>query len=183
MGKNTQLEKTGSGRILKTKYSRHFSSGGIVFKENGKDFLWLIKKTAASNEYPNQYWMLPKGWIDDEGERVPGPMASGKIKADENSLQAAALREVREETGIEAVILKKIGTYKYSYTDPVHGDVLKFVTFYLMKYKKDLPEGFDFETSEIKWLSYQEAYKTLSFSGEKQMLKKALLITTPSERM
>ena len=41
-----------------------------------------------------------------------------------------------------------------------------------MEYVQDLPEGFDGETSEVKWLSYDEAYKQLSFKREKETLLK-----------
>jgi len=152
--------------------SREFSSGGVVFKK-GNNILWFVRKTVASKIYPNQYWMLPKGRIDDTEDDKPGPMASGLVRADEDSLQAAAIKEVSEEGGISAEIVKKIETIKYSFTDPVRGKILKFVTFYLMEWRKDLPEGFDDETSEIAWLSFEEAYDRLTFSGEKQILKKA----------
>ena len=173
MGKNTQSQKTRSGDVLTSSVTREFSSGGVVFKKNNGQVLWLVRKTAASELYPKQYWMLPKGWIDNESQDIPGPMASGKIKADEISLQATALREVKEEGGVEAKIIKKIGTSMYSFTHPVVGKILKFVTFYLMEYIKDLPEGHDWETSEVAWLPFEEAKKQLSFGGEKQMLVKA----------
>ena len=163
MGKNTQNQT-----ILTT---REFSSGGIVYKK--RQTRWLVRKTAKSDLYPNQYWMLPKGRVDDTDGDLPGPIASGKIKADEGSLRKAALREVTEETGIEAKIIEKIGTIKYVFTDPARGRIMKFVTFYLMEYVKDSPEGFDGETSEIAWLPYDEALERLSFRGEKQVLKKA----------
>ena len=117
--------------------------------------------------------MLPKGRIDDTDNDMPGPMASGKIRADEDSLQRAAIREVSEEGGIEAKIVRKIETIKYSFTDPNRGKILKFATFYLMEWKRDLPEGYDGETSEISWLPFGEAVKRLNFSGEKQVLKDA----------
>lgn len=169
MGNNTQS---------KTVLMREFSSGGVVYKkikENKKE-LWLVRKTSASEIFPRSYWMLPKGWIDDAGKGVPGPMASGKIRADETSLRQAAIREVSEEAGIEAKIIKKIGTMRYKFTHPKKGQILKFVTFYLMEWEKDLSEGFDFETSEIAWLPFEEALKTLSFSAEKEMLKEAKAI-------
>lgn len=162
MGKDTQRKNIRD-------VTREFSSGGVVYKGN----LWLIRKTTASKDYPNQYWMLPKGRIDDTKDDKPGLMASGRVKADPKSLEEAALREVREETGVEAKIRTKIGTSMYSFVDPKIGKILKFVTFFLMEYVRDLPEGFDWETEEIKWLSYEEAYKTLSFGGEKQIFKKA----------
>lgn len=165
MGKNTQ-NKT----ILIT---REFSSGGIVFKKKSENVFWIIRKTAASKIYPNQYWMLPKGRVDDTDGDLPGPMASGKTRASEESLKNAALREVAEETGVEAKIIEKIGTIKYVFTDPSRGRIMKFVTFYLMEHVRDLPEGFDDETSEIAWLPYDEALERLSFRGEKQVLKKA----------
>jgi 8-oxo-dGTP pyrophosphatase MutT (NUDIX family) len=162
VGKNTQN---------KTILTREFSSGGVVYKK--LKTLWGIRKTSPSELYPNSYWMLAKGRIDDVDGDLPGPMASGKIKADEKSLQKAALREVEEEMGIEVKIIKKIETIMYSFTDPVRGKILKFVTFYLMEYIKDKPEGFDWETSEVAWLPFEKAYKTLSFGGEKSVLKKA----------
>jgi len=126
-----------------------------------------------SSLFPKKYWMMPKGWIDDAGPDTPGPMASGKVKADEQSLKENALREVREEAGVDAKIIEKTGTVKYFFDHPERGKILKFATFFLMEWKGDLPEGFDNETSEVLWLPYDAAYKKLSFGGEKQMLKKA----------
>jgi 8-oxo-dGTP pyrophosphatase MutT (NUDIX family) len=170
VGKNTQ-----SQTVL---ISREFSSGGAVYKKikyqkSKIKIFWLVTRSSASEIYPEKYWRLPKGWIDNETPEVPGPMASGKVKADDTSLQRGALREVREEGGVDASIVKKIGTAKYYFNAPDKGRILKFVTFYLMKWVKDLPEGHDEETSEIIWLPFSEAYKKLSFSGEKQILKKA----------
>lgn len=171
MGKNTQ-DKI----VLIT---REFSSGGIVFKAEDRKVLWLVRKTAPSTLYPNTYWMLPKGRVDDTPNDEPGPIASGTIRADEKSLENAAVREVAEETGVEAKIIKKIGTTKYSFTDPNRGKIFKFVTYYIMEWVKDLPQGFDKETSEIAWHNYEEAYKTLSFSNEKDALKKASELLAP----
>ena len=168
MGKNTQSKKAGSGNFL-----REFSSGGAVFKKINGKFLWLIAATNPSQLYPQIYWRLPKGWIDDAGSGIPGPIASGLVKADEESLQKTAIREVAEEGGVAAEIIKKIGTSKFSYKNLERGNVLKFVTFYLMKWIEDLPDGHDGETSEVVWLPYDEAKKKLSFNSEKEILSKA----------
>ncbi len=161
------------GKDPQSKVIREFSSGGAVFKESNGQALWLLARTMPSDIFPDPVWRLPKGWIDDAGEGIPGPMASGKIKADEASLRDTALREVREEGGVKAEIIEKIGSSKYFYTFPGKGRILKFVTFYLMKWVSDLPEGFDGETSEIAWLPYNEAYERLSFDREKEVLVKA----------
>ncbi|PIZ45723.1 hypothetical protein COY30_01470 [Candidatus Woesebacteria bacterium CG_4_10_14_0_2_um_filter_44_9] len=135
---------------------REFSSGGVVYKNEGDKILWLVTKSAVSDLYPKAVWRLPKGWID-EGETT----------------QQAALREVKEEGGVEAKIIQKIETVKYFFTTSDKSKVLKFVTFYLMEWTKDLPEGFGEETSEIAWLPFNQAVKRLSYGGEKQILKKA----------
>lgn len=170
MGKDTQDKN-----IL----TREFSSGGIVYKKTDKGLLWLVRRTSASKMFPNTYWMFPKGWLDDAGPDIPGPMARGSVKATEEILQKTAIRETREETGVEAKIIKKIGTINLFYTHPVRGKVMKFVTHYLMEWVKDGPNGFDFETSEIAWLPYNEALERLSYKSEKEALEKAknLLIT------
>ncbi len=173
MGKNTQSQKAGNGSVLKSPVIREFSSGGVVYKKEADKTLWLVTASNPSDLYPKVYWRLPKGWLDNDSIDVPGPMASGKVKAGENSLQEAALREVSEEGGVKAEIVGKIGTSKYIYHNYSRGDVFKFVTFYLMKWLSDLDEGFDGETSEVLWLPYEEARKKLSFSSEKEMLDKA----------
>jgi len=131
---------------------KEFSSGGVVFKKDK----WLITRSMPSEIYPKSVWRLPKGWVDKD-----------------ESAEEAALREVKEEGGVEAKIIKKIETVRYFFTTPDKGKVLKFVTFYLMEWIKNLSEGFGEETSEIAWLSFDQAVKKLAYSGEKQILKKA----------
>lgn len=169
MGKDTQPQKTHSGGGLTKKLQREFSSGGVVFKGDK----WLVAASMPSKLFPNIVWRLPKGWLDDSAPGVPGPMGSGQVRATEDILQKTAIREVGEETGVEAKIIKKIGTQRFFYTHPVRGRILKFVTSYLMEWVRDLPQGFDGETSEIRWLPYDEAYKLLSIPREKEVLKMA----------
>lgn len=165
----------GKKEILK----REFSSGGVVFKKVKGErqevkVLWLVAKMAIlpKSLHPLNTWRLPKGWLDDAGDMIPGPLASGEKRATEEDLQRGALREVAEEGGVEAKIVQKIGTIKFFFNS-TRGKVLKFVTFYLMEWLRDLPEGHDDETSEIALLVYEEAYKRLTYPTEKQVLKKA----------
>ena len=159
--------------------SREFSSGGVVFRRVKEQeskrvkVLWLVTKSSTSKLYPKAVWRLPKGWIDDEeGDQNPGPVSSGIKKAGEDELKQAALREVREEAGVKAKVVKKIGTERYFFT--FEGKkILKFVTFYLMEWINDIPEGPGFETQEVKWLPFNEARKILTYSGEKVVLDKA----------
>jgi len=155
---------------------REFSSGGAVYKEtkeNSNKVLWLVTKSNPTKEYPKEIWRLPKGWLDDsEDKSGPGPAARGEKRATEKDLQEAAKREVAEEGGVKAEVIKKIQTIKVFFT--WEGEkYLKFITYYLMRYINNLPNGFCFETSEVRWLSLGEAVKILSYSSERQILKKA----------
>jgi 8-oxo-dGTP pyrophosphatase MutT (NUDIX family) len=166
--------------------NREFSAGGVVYKrslafqakKNGADHLWLIARSAPTSDYPASYWRLPKGWIDDlDGGKYPGSIASGQRKATEEELREAALREVKEEGGVEAVIIQKLGTEQYVFKKN-EGKVLKFVTFYLMEWERNIEEGPGFETAEIGWFPYEEARKILKNSGEKKILDRAKAIFT-----
>jgi len=151
--------------------TREFSAGGAVFKKEVKEVLWLVTRSTPSKLYPKSVWRLPKGWIDDEG-KGPGPITKGLKKASEEELQNSALREVKEEAGIEAKVVTKIGTETRFFT--IGGQrVVKFITFYLMEWTRDLPEGTGFETSEVVWLPYKTTRKRLSYSSEKKTLEKA----------
>jgi 8-oxo-dGTP pyrophosphatase MutT (NUDIX family) len=166
---------------------REFSAGGVVYKRslplrgkkvksqksNVKSY-WLVTRSNPSKDYPRAVWRLPKGRLDDSGGgELPGPYASGLKKAPEELMQKAALREVAEEAGVEAAIIQRVITDRYFFTLKGGQKILKFVTFYLMEWKSDIPSGFGSETSKIGWYPYQEARKTLSYSGERKILDKA----------
>lgn len=168
---------------------REFSAGGVVFRKYQISNIskawgsalkyqikWLMTKSSPSELITKSVWRLPKGRLDDEdGGRQSGPLASGVRKATEEEIQRAALKEVKEEGGVDAKIVRKIGTERYFFI--WQGDkFLKFVTFYLMQYIRDLPEGHDEETEEVAWLPYEDARKKLSYSSEKKVLDKAARI-------
>jgi 8-oxo-dGTP pyrophosphatase MutT (NUDIX family) len=159
--------------------NREFSAGGVVYKkvkkQNSKQFelLWLVTKSTPSKLFPESVWRLPKGWLDDkDGGKNPGPLASGIKKASERDLRNAALTEVKEEGGVRAKIIKKIGSERYFYTHE-GSKILKFVTFYLMEWQANLAEGPGFETEEVAWLAFDKARKKLKYSREKKILEKA----------
>lgn len=165
---------------------REFTSGGTVYRKfqisNDKfQIKWLVTKSTPSEIYPKGYWRLPKGWLDDEkGGKEPGPLTRGEKKATDEILRKTALREVEEEGGVRAKIVKKIGTLRF-----FRGlNTLKFVTFYLMEWVQDIASGPGPETEKVKWLPYSSAKKMLKYPGEKEFLEKAKVILdsgVPSE--
>ena len=145
----------------------------MVFKKESNKVLWLVTKSTPSKLFPKAFWRFPKGWLDDiDDGKNPGPLASGKKKATSDEIESAAIREVAEEAGVKAKVIKKIGTEKY-FLDRGDGKTMKFVTYYLMEWARDLPEGYDSETAEVAWLPFDEARKRLAHSGSKKILDKA----------
>lgn len=128
---------------------REFSAGGIVF--NNQNQVLLIKSSG------NHAWQFPKGQIE-KGQ----------------TSKEAAIREVREEAGVNAQILEKVGDSKYVYPDyETKEKIFKIVTFYLMKYIDGDISDHDFETEETGWYSLEEALKLIKFSDQKKFLQKA----------
>lgn len=129
---------------------RQFSAGGLVFNQEGQV---LLTKSSA-----NGYWQFPKGVID------PGQTS-----------KEAAVREVKEEGGVEAEIIEKLGDSKYVYPDPKTKEkVFKVVTFYRMNYLSGSPKDHDFEVSEAGFFAPELAIKMLKFSDQKKLLEKAI---------
>ena len=117
----------------------------------------------AARAKPKPILCLPKGLLD------PG----------EKPIEAA-LREVREETGISAVPITKLGDSKYAYVRS-WGDgerVFKIVSFYLLRYDSgridNLAEDMRIEVARAQWIRLEDAPKLLAYGGEKQMARKAL---------
>ncbi len=105
---------------------------------------------------------LPKGWIDP-----------GEKPAD------TALREVREETGLEAALIAKLLDIKYSYVR-LWGDrqkVFKVVSFYLLRYRcgriGEIAPEMQHEVAGAEWVPLADAERRLSYSGERQVARKA----------
>lgn len=126
------------------------SCGGVVIFR-GK--ILLLYKNVR-NKYEG--WVLPKGTVED-GEEWP----------------QTALREVLEESGSKAVIVKYVGKSEYTFTVP-EDVVEKEVHWYLMMadsyYSKPQKEEFFMDSGFYK---YHEAYHLLKFANEKQILEKA----------
>lgn len=108
-------------------------------------------------------WALPKGHIDD-GE----------------SAAETAMREVREETGVEGRLVEKLGDVRYVYTASWKGGerIFKVVSFFLLRAGRgrigEIDEEMRIEVAEARWLPLEEAPGLLTYSGEREMAAKAL---------
>jgi 8-oxo-dGTP pyrophosphatase MutT (NUDIX family) len=137
---------------------REFSAGGVVVRRLRGE--WRLAAIRPGGK--DKVWALPKGLI--------GP---GESAAD------AALREVAEETGVEARLVEKLGDVRYVYT--WEGErVFKVVSFFLLRYSRgrlgNLPAEFRHEVAEARWLPLKDAPQLLSYKGEREMAERALQI-------
>jgi 8-oxo-dGTP pyrophosphatase MutT (NUDIX family) len=150
---------------------REVSAGGVVLRRGSegwdiaviqprRDEPIVAKKKIKS---PSMLLALPKGLVD------PGE------KPDHT-----ALREVREETGVTATMVTKLGDIKYFYVRS-WGDkqrVFKIVSFYLFKYEAgridDLSDDMRIEVQRALWLPLEEAPEKLTYKSERDVARKAL---------
>ena len=155
---------------------REISAGGVVVR-NSKGDWWV-----AAIELPA---------VPDASAPVP-PLRGGKAKAKaviclpkglvdpgEKPLEAA-LREVREETGLTAFPVTKLADIKYIYTRKWSDSerVFKIVSFYLLRYESgsinDISPEMRVEVAEARWLRLEDAPKLLSYKGERDVARRAL---------
>jgi 8-oxo-dGTP diphosphatase len=133
---------------------REISAGGIVYRgDHGGTEVALIRVRNR--------WGLPKGHVE-EGE----------------SVQETALREVREETGLDGRVVAKLGDITYWYTNKTHeGEpirIFKRVYFFLVRYLGGDVRQHDEEVEEASWMPIGEAVNKLAYPTEREMMRKAI---------
>lgn len=129
------------------------SAGGVAFRANGDAFDIALIRTHEGR------WQLPKGSIED-GEPP----------------ERAAVREVREEAGVDAEIVAPLGTIEYWYRatyDPEPARVHKFVHVFLLRYLGGSTDDHDGEVTEARWAPIDEALAMLTHKDERAMVARA----------
>ena len=99
-------------------------------------------------------------------------LPKGHIDEGESSAEAAA-REVREETGVEASLVEKLGDVRYWYQRDGER-VLKVVSFFLFTYRSGSVRNHDHEVDSAEWVPLEDAPHLLAYKGERQMAEAAL---------
>ncbi|HEV2999687.1 MAG TPA: NUDIX domain-containing protein [Solirubrobacteraceae bacterium] len=105
------------------------------------------------------------------GRRVLA-LPKGHVDAGE-SAREAALREVREETGMTGEVVEQLGEVRYWYQRGGR-KIPKLVTFFLLEYRSGSDADHDGEVEEVRWLALEEAARELSYKGEREMVQRAL---------
>jgi len=130
---------------------KDFSAGGVVVR-NGQVIVIVPKRRGAQGD---TVMGLPKGHLD-----------RGETEVE------AAVREVREETGVVAAPVEKLGEISYTYEhrgQPID----KRVAFYLLEYQAGELDH-DHEIEQVEWMPLEQAARSLTYEGEREMVQRAL---------
>jgi 8-oxo-dGTP pyrophosphatase MutT (NUDIX family) len=130
------------------------SAGGVVFRRRR-----LQTEVALISVGEKNRWQLPKGLV---GRR--------------ESPEEAALREVREETGLTCVLVAPLETIEYWYFSKGAGARVRFhkhVHFFLMRYERGDVREHDTEVNEARWFELDKAFRSLAFESERKVLERA----------
>ena len=126
------------------------AAGGVVVRGSGD----RVEVVLAGRE-SDRTWVFPKGTPDD-GETV----------------EETALREVREETGLDVEIVRPIGQIEYWFAVPGQR-VHKVVHFFLMRAVGGDISRHDHEYDEVRWVAVDEARRLLTYDTYREMLERA----------
>jgi 8-oxo-dGTP pyrophosphatase MutT (NUDIX family) len=132
--------------------STEFSAGGVVVRDGDVAVIVPIKRGLQNDRVLG----LPKGHPDRS-----------------ESAEQAATREVREETGIDAELVSKLGEVRYWYQRKGKR-IFKRVVFFLFEYRSGDLADHDREVEEARWISLEEASRTLTYAGEREMVARAM---------
>jgi 8-oxo-dGTP pyrophosphatase MutT (NUDIX family) len=135
-----------------TESAREFSAGGVVVRDDEVVVIVPTRRAADGS----RVLALPKGHVDDGETPVQ-----------------AAIREVREETGIVAEPVCELGEARYWYRRDGR-TIGKSVSFYLFNYLEGDTDDHDEEVEEARWIGLREAQVELSHTAEREMVGLAL---------
>jgi 8-oxo-dGTP pyrophosphatase MutT (NUDIX family) len=134
-----------------------FSTGGVVVRD--EECVVIVPTRRAADG--RKVLALPKGH-PDAGE----------------SAEAAALREVREEAGVQARVLEPLGDVRYWYQREGRR-IAKVVRFFLLEYVSGDVGDHDHEVERACWMPLAQAARELTYAGERDMAARALSRVAP----
>jgi 8-oxo-dGTP pyrophosphatase MutT (NUDIX family) len=128
------------------------SAGGIVLDRRGADA--SVALIGRIDRRGRLLWSLPKGHLE-EGE----------------SPEAAAVREVAEETGITGEVVAPLGSIDFWFVadgNRVHKTVHHYL---LVRVEGELSDA-DIEVAEVAWVPLPEAGERLAYADERALVEK-----------
>ena len=132
---------------------REVSAGGVLCRRVGDAGL----EFCIVNTHGGRDWQFPKGH-QEEGE----------------TLEQTALREVREESGMQGRILAPLSLIRYQFRRPGR-TIDKAVYFYVMEYVDGNPADHDDEVTAVRWVAEAEIMRILTYPNERELAIAAAL--------
>jgi 8-oxo-dGTP pyrophosphatase MutT (NUDIX family) len=158
---------------------REISAGGVVLRQIAG--VWHVALIEPQKSEPQKETPQPAtkpASTRRRRSRAVFALPKGLVDAGEKP-QAAAVREVLEETGIVAEPVTKLADNKYVYVR-TWGDgqrVFKIVSFYLMRYVSgeidNLTADMRIEVKRALWVALVDASRQLAYSNERKVLRQA----------
>jgi 8-oxo-dGTP pyrophosphatase MutT (NUDIX family) len=156
---------------------REFSAGGVVIRRmSGNWWIAAIEPEKEGSETSSE--KTPQAQPLAKARKTVLALPKGLVDPGEKPAEAA-LREVREETGVVASFINKLTDIRYVYVRS-WGDkqrVFKVVSFYLLHYQSgridDVTPEMRVEVRRALWLPLEEAPTKLAYGGERQVVRKA----------
>lgn len=129
---------------------KQFSAGIIIYRlDQNNTRLYLLL------QYPSKYWDFPKG----------------KLEINEKWVDAA-LRETKEETGLDNIIIEDNFEHQYSYTfnDFKGNKIEKTVVFFIGRTCENSQVTLSYEHIDYLWLGYEQARIQIHFETVRFLL-------------
>jgi 8-oxo-dGTP diphosphatase len=127
------------------------AAGGVVLRGTGEE----IEVVIAGRD-SDRTWVFPKG-TPDRGETI----------------EETAIREVREESGLDVEIIQPIGAIDYWFAVPGER-VHKIVHFFLMRSQGGDVSRHDHEYDDVRWVPVDDARRMLTYDTYRDMLERAI---------
>jgi 8-oxo-dGTP pyrophosphatase MutT (NUDIX family) len=130
------------------------SAGGVVFRGEKDSIEVVIVGVGGQNR-----WQLPKGLVED-GEKP----------------EITAVREAREEAGVDSEVVQHLDTIEYWFAGIDSGERVRFhkhVHFYLLRYVAGDTRNHDWEVNEARWVPLDDATRQLTFDTERGVMERA----------
>jgi 8-oxo-dGTP pyrophosphatase MutT (NUDIX family) len=135
------------------KFVTEEAAGGIVYKKEGGKTLYLIVQPLSKT-----WWGFPKGRVGD--------------KVRNETKEVAAVREVKEETGITAKIVNQKPAETH-YMFRLHQYLVKKTAYYfLMEYISGEVQRQEAEIAEVRWVTREELEKTVTYKSDLESFQK-----------